>query len=631
MLKRTMLFSVAIGLCVTVCAAAAFALEPDHQHLVFFRDTPQEIEVYKVQGRIDGPTAMLLGGIHGDEPGAYLSADMYADLRPLRGNLIIVPRANFQAVLHNLRDPGGDMNRKFSNANPEDPELQVIAVLKSLMAESDLLLTLHDGSGFYKPEWISDLANPKRYGQSIIADTARHTHSRHGNVIELEDKALAVIERVNAAIDEPLYKFHFFNMETASETSLHKEHRDSATYYALMELGIPAFCIETSKNLPSLEMKIHQHNQLINAFLELYGIALEAPGLRVPAPAFSHLVVRVGDGLPLAVSNGQTLHVRNGERIEVLYAAANVERGLMITTQESKFQSVMHKPLLVEHPFSITVRKDSQTLGHVAIAPYPHDQRGGPSVSGKPASLYASFARPGTLATLDMLPGSLLAASKEEKKTSTSPAVTPQNDSPGKISAFLVEVDGKSAQIKPGEELPVLLGSILKIMGIQNEDSLPKGAVVNLRGFVSKESTASNTGEDRGSTVNPATDMMQKYSRNGKGEVYDINVEHGAAILSSCSIRLVQPVLESVTVRFAGQTKVLRLGSRTSIVPGTPVEVVDVTLRGGHMLSNPRYTLAGHSFSTNLPQILTMRDIAINLAVFNGDVLAGKVTWTPSK
>jgi len=54
MLKRTMLFSVAIGLCVTVCAAAAFASEPGHQHLVFFRDTPQEIEVYKIQGRLEG-------------------------------------------------------------------------------------------------------------------------------------------------------------------------------------------------------------------------------------------------------------------------------------------------------------------------------------------------------------------------------------------------------------------------------------------------------------------------------------------------------------------------------------------------------------------------------------------------
>ena len=230
MLKRTILFSVAIGLYIMLCAAAADAVEPGHQHLVFFRDTPQEIEVYKVQGRSAGPTAMLLGGIHGDEPGAYLSADMYADLRPLRGNLIIVPRANFQAVLHNLRGPGGDMNRKFSNTSPEDPELQVIAILKSLMAESDLLLTLHDGSGFYKTEWISDLANPKRYGQSVIVDTARHTHPQRGDVVELEGKALAAIERVNATIGEPLHKFTFFNMETASETSDRKSTRLNSSH-----------------------------------------------------------------------------------------------------------------------------------------------------------------------------------------------------------------------------------------------------------------------------------------------------------------------------------------------------------------------------------------------------------------
>ena len=631
MCKRTRLFSLAIGLYALVCASAAFAQEPGHQHLVFFRDTPQELEVFKVQGRIAGPTAMLLGGIHGDEPGAYLSADLYADLVPLRGNLIIVPRANFQAVLHNLRGPSGDMNRKFNSSSADDPELQVIAVLKALMAECDLLLTLHDGSGFYKPEVISDLANPKRYGQCVIADTARFIHPKSGKTIELEATAKAAIDRVNATIEESLHKFHFFNMETASETSLHKEHRDSATYYALMELGIPAFCIEASKNLPGLDIKIYQHSQLINAFLELYGITLEPPGLRVPTPAFGHLVIRVGDGLPLAVSNGQTLHVQHGERIEVLHTAANIERGLMVTDQEKKFQSIMHKPLLVERPFRITVYKDSQTLGHVAVAPYPNDQKGGPGVSGKSATPYAAFARPGTSATLDMLPGTMVIASLKAEKTLDTPVAPPQKTSTGQVNAFLVEVDGKPASIKPGEKLPVMLGSKLKIVDIQAENPLPRGTVMNLKGFVAKEDTADNAGEDRGSTVAVATDMMQRHSIDGKGEEYAINAELGETILSSCSIRLVQPVLESVTVRFGGQTKVLRLGSRTPIVPGTPVEVVGITLKGGHIPGNPRYTLAGRSFSVALPQTLTMREIAINLAVFNGDVLAGKITWVPGK
>ena len=760
----------AVWSCVLLPVAVSYAQSPGREHLVFFRDTRQEIEVYKIQGRAAGPTAMLLGGIHGDEPGAYLSADLYADLIPLRGNLIIVPRANFQAVLHGQRGPYGDMNRKFGDVSPDDPDGQVVAVLKSLMAESDLLLSLHDGSGFYRPEWVDEQTNPKRYGQCVITDTSRYEHAEKG-VIELEKAALDAIARVNETIEEPRYAFHFFNMETSSDASLYKEHRNSSTYYALTELGIPAFCIETSKNLPGMDMKIRQHNQVINAFLEQYGIELENPGFQAAPPAFSHLVIRVGDGAPLAVSNGQTLHVERGERVEVLHAAANFERGLMVMLQEEGFRSILHKPLVVEKPLSVSVCKDSRTLGRVNVAPFPQGGSGGPAVSGEPSGAFAAFALPGKTASLDMLPGSRLVAARAGHEAGSAPS-TPPAASIGRVSAFVVEVDGKRQSVKPGEEVAVPANARLKLVDMQTEGgSLPKGTVMNLKGFVGKENASHNTGEDRGCLVNPAKDMMKQYSEGGKGEIYPINAElrrtvlasctirivppavaatqspppvvsaasgakpaqaekveegrgrvtaflvevdgkpvsikpgdtlpvmlgsslklvdmqteggslpkgtvmnlrgfvgegnalrntgedrgcllnpardmgrshsvggtgevyainaeHGKTILSACAIRLVRPVLESVTVRIGGQTKVLRLGSRTAIAPGTPVDVLEVSLKGGHTLNKPRYTLAGHAVSAKLPQTLKMRDIAINFAVFNGEELAGKVTWAP--
>ena len=59
---------------------------------------------------------MIIGGIQGDEPGSYLTADLYADIHLKKGNLIVVPRANFYSILLNRREGlTGDMNRAYGN------------------------------------------------------------------------------------------------------------------------------------------------------------------------------------------------------------------------------------------------------------------------------------------------------------------------------------------------------------------------------------------------------------------------------------------------------------------------------------------------------------------------------------
>jgi len=59
----------------------------------------------------------------------------------------------------------------------------------------------------------------------------------------------------------------------------HPEQRLSATHYALTQALIPAFGVETSKTIDKLEMKITLHKLVINSFMEMLGIELDAPGL----------------------------------------------------------------------------------------------------------------------------------------------------------------------------------------------------------------------------------------------------------------------------------------------------------------------------------------------------------------
>ncbi len=50
------------------------------KHEIFLPNTDHELNVYRISGDKPGKTLMIIGGIQGDEPGSYLTADLYADI-----------------------------------------------------------------------------------------------------------------------------------------------------------------------------------------------------------------------------------------------------------------------------------------------------------------------------------------------------------------------------------------------------------------------------------------------------------------------------------------------------------------------------------------------------------------------
>ena len=612
----------------------ASAVSPgERQHLIFFKGTPQEMEVFKIYGRLKGPTIMIMGGIQGDEPGGFLSAELYTDLALKKGNLIVVPRANFRSVVMNDRGPAGDMNRKFKEDLPDDPEADVVGVLKSLMAESDVFLNLHDGSGYYRPTWESEMANPRRYGQCVISDAAVYTHEPTGRKIPLKEPAEEAVRRVNRDISTPLHKFHYFNMETVRDDTRYPEQRKSATYCALTEFGIPAFGIETSKQLPALEMKIHQHALAVNAFLDIYGVEPERHRISLDKPVLGYVVIAVNDAPPIAAAAGQTLTLAPGDTIELLHVHANYEHGLSAEIESLEGLNDMNRPVRIDKATNIVVRRDSATIGTIAVKLFEEKGRS-PMLTGENRAGPSKVATP---ATPDMLPGAKIIAEAKARAKAAATAQAKAGDIAGGqaepggvVTGFLVEVNGKPVEIKPGSQIQVPRGAKVKIVDLKVEGGgLPKGVVMNLKGFVPKDNALSNNGEDRGHTADTARDMMPAFSEGRKGEVYAINAELGKTILAFCSIRIAQPQRVAVTLRYMDQTRTLSFGSRIAIPVGAKVELLEVVVPGGPKSGGLRYTLAGHPLPVRVPQTLTMRDIAINLAVFDGDVLIGKITWVP--
>ncbi|MFB6260851.1 MAG: M99 family carboxypeptidase catalytic domain-containing protein, partial [Thiohalorhabdaceae bacterium] len=115
---------------VGLAPSPALAVErPSSEHEVYFGGSNYELNVYRLYGRQDGKTLLIIGGIQGDEPGGFMSADFYSDLTLHKGNLIVVPRANLKSIILGQRGADGDMNRRFHDPEKRKEMDQVVSRL----------------------------------------------------------------------------------------------------------------------------------------------------------------------------------------------------------------------------------------------------------------------------------------------------------------------------------------------------------------------------------------------------------------------------------------------------------------------------------------------------------------------
>lgn len=116
--------------------------------------TPHETALTIRHSGAPGPAAFVLGGVHGNEPGAWLAADQVAAWEPGAGTLLVLPRANPTAIAAFVRtfDNIGDLNRLYPG-NPESPlamERMAHAILEAARQfRVALLLDLHESWAFY--------------------------------------------------------------------------------------------------------------------------------------------------------------------------------------------------------------------------------------------------------------------------------------------------------------------------------------------------------------------------------------------------------------------------------------------------------------------------------------------------
>jgi hypothetical protein len=178
-----------------------FIVAQGEQEIRLMAGTPHESPLYVFGSGRPGNVLMVLGGVHGNEPGGWMAAErLVKEARPTNGALLVLPRANQLAIPAFLRttDALGDLNRLY----PGDPnglpmERMAAEIVETLRAfHVGVVIDMHESWAFYKDRPLN--------GTAFLGQTVATNPTEPG--ISL---AQAVVESVNTRIRSPQEELFF--------------------------------------------------------------------------------------------------------------------------------------------------------------------------------------------------------------------------------------------------------------------------------------------------------------------------------------------------------------------------------------------------------------------------------------
>ncbi|HEX8465629.1 MAG TPA: succinylglutamate desuccinylase/aspartoacylase family protein [Abditibacterium sp.] len=222
--------------------------------------TPYQTPLFIKTGAETGPTIVVIGGLHGDEPAGYLAARELKKWTITRGKLVLVPDAHVAAIQRGVRAYPRNMNRLFPGKPNGDAMERLAFELWQLIkqAKPDLVLTLHESRGFH-------VDDPKRYGQTFTYDFPA-----------LKSQFERVAARVNARIAPKKQRFLQFIDPFPT----------CPTYVTYKYLRVPATSIETAKPLP-LSTRISLQLSALRGFFDEWQLGYQTGPQVRPTPTAS--------------------------------------------------------------------------------------------------------------------------------------------------------------------------------------------------------------------------------------------------------------------------------------------------------------------------------------------------------
>ncbi len=222
--------------------------EPARSARLLLPDTRWETPCIVSDSGREGPTVLIVAGIHGNETAPPRAATELATLMPARGRIAVIPEVNRPALADGTRHTPGvphpDLNRNFPRRSAPRPRGELATALWAVTTSlaPDWVLDLHEGWGYSK--------RSRSMGSSIVH--APHPEGAH----DIRPHAERLIASVNATIPEP-HK-HFTIIGPGPEGSFARA--------AVEVLGTRAFVFETTW-VETMERRVAQQRLLVTALL----------------------------------------------------------------------------------------------------------------------------------------------------------------------------------------------------------------------------------------------------------------------------------------------------------------------------------------------------------------------------
>ncbi|MCT7567656.1 M99 family carboxypeptidase catalytic domain-containing protein [Aliarcobacter butzleri] len=238
-----------------------------------FAVTNRDFSIYKKEAQTPSHTLLIIGGIHGDEPGAYFAPAFFEKYYKItKGSIWVIPNINGDSIIANQRGIYNDMNRKFSVIEKDDPDYFIIERVKKIILDKkvDLILNLHDGHGFYRETYENAIFNPKAWGQATIIDQDKiNGLNKFGDLDNIATKV-----RNNLNNDKLFQEYHSFGVKNTQTKFKDEQQQLSLTYFAVTN-NKPAFAIETSKNITDLTEKVIYQLKSMEEFMKIMDIEFQ--------------------------------------------------------------------------------------------------------------------------------------------------------------------------------------------------------------------------------------------------------------------------------------------------------------------------------------------------------------------
>ncbi|MFS8544214.1 MAG: succinylglutamate desuccinylase/aspartoacylase family protein [Limnochordales bacterium] len=232
--------------------------------------TETRTAVYIIRSSNPGPTAFLVGGMHGSETSGWIVAGEVAQTWSIdRGTLVVIPEANKDAVRRQRRTgrDGRDLNRYFPEGRDiSDPKRDWLLAKEIwdvvLEFEPVALLDLHEGWGL-REAGDRFPGGTLSVGQTVIVYPA-------GDAMEFAEHVIEVLNTQHNpfyGVAGLTYNFRIIGPPVAG----------SLARKAGADLGIPAFIFEPTqgragRHQTTVAQRSHWQRVMVEEFLRWYGL-----------------------------------------------------------------------------------------------------------------------------------------------------------------------------------------------------------------------------------------------------------------------------------------------------------------------------------------------------------------------